>query len=139
MQYHQLVDVVTVNLNLLKDLFGNLNNMKEFKTKPLIGLDDLNDSKYALQRLHLSNASKKGGLITSSKLKPKDIKGMKVSIPLLVWKYNKKTKSKEEFIGEFKSYGDANNKLGTTGDALARVARGKCKQAKGYYAEFKQK
>lgn len=58
---------------------------------------------------------------------------------LLVWKWDKKTQSKGEFVGEYVSGTEANNALGTTGAALSKVARGECKQAKGYYAEFKNK
>lgn len=67
------------------------------------------------------------------------INGMKAAHPILVWKYDKKTQSKGEFVGEFPSVKEANKQLGTTGDALSKVARGQYKQAKGYYAEFKNK
>lgn len=67
------------------------------------------------------------------------INGMKAAHPILVWKYNKETESKGEFIGEFPSVKQANGVLDTTGSALSKVARGECKQAKGYYAEFKKK
>ena len=67
------------------------------------------------------------------------INGMKAAHPILVWKYDKKTQSKGEFVGEFPSVKEANKQLGTTGAGLSLVARGKCKQAKGYYAEFKNK
>ena len=67
------------------------------------------------------------------------INGMKAAHPILVWKYDKKTQSKGEFVGEFPSIKQANDVLDTTGGALSKVARGECKQAKGYYAEFKNK
>ena len=67
------------------------------------------------------------------------INGMAAAHPILVWKYDKKTQSKGEFVGEFPSVKEANKQLGTTGAGLSLVARGKCKQAKGYYAEFKNK
>ena len=67
------------------------------------------------------------------------INGMKAAKPIKVWKYDKKTKSKGEFVGEFLSQKQANKKLGTTGGALSHVANGKNKQAKGFYAEWVKK
>ena len=65
------------------------------------------------------------------------INGMNSSNAILVWKWDKQSKTKGKFIGEFPSISEANRQLGTTGSGLSNVAKGKWKQVKGYYAEFK--
>lgn len=67
------------------------------------------------------------------------INGMKTAKPIKVWKWNKETKTIGEFVGEFESVSSANKILGTTGNALKYVAKGKYSQAKGYYAEWIKK
>lgn len=64
------------------------------------------------------------------------INGMKAAKPIKVWKFDKKTETIGEFVGEFPSCIEANRKLGTTGSALRYVADKKYKQAKGFYTEW---
>lgn len=67
------------------------------------------------------------------------INGMKAAKPIKVWKYDRKTQTIGEFVGEFPSCIEANRKLGTTGSNLRYVCDKKQKQAKGYYAEWIKK
>ena len=66
------------------------------------------------------------------------VNGLKTSKPVLVWKYNKDTKSKGEFVGEWESGQQCSKDLGITRNSITLVCNKIHKQSKGYYIEWKK-
>lgn len=134
--------------------------MKEFKQKPLIGLDDLNDEKYSIK--HISSAE------TLKEYRRPDLGGKKQSIkcnldgyrnPSLAGKGNTSEQQRErnklrkynghpptkpilvfqddELITQYKSISECGRDMNLDKSNIHKVLNGIYKQHKGYTFKFK--